>query len=113
MLAGASLNTISEFFLAALPIPAVFYLRIKGRQRWAVISILSMGFLVVLVGCIRVYYIWKGIHTIDVAWWAGPHWICSELEIDTALVSKNGLVVDYDANISTYRYVPASQSFGP
>lgn len=51
-------------------------------------SILSLGFLVTLVGCARVYYIWKGLNSVDISWWAAEHWICSEVEIDTALVSS-------------------------
>ncbi|KAF2431007.1 hypothetical protein EJ08DRAFT_588269 [Tothia fuscella] len=73
ILAGAVLNTVSEFIMAALPIPAVFYLGVRGRQRWAVISILSIGFLVSIVGAVRIFFIWKAFTSLDQSWWAAPH----------------------------------------
>jgi hypothetical protein len=86
MLSGACLNTISEFIVATLPITVVFHLRMAERQRWIVISMLSLGFFVTIVGAARTYFLWKAIVTYDQAWWAMPHWVCSEVEIDTALV---------------------------
>jgi hypothetical protein len=87
MVSGAILNTISEFILAILPIPVVFHLRMTGRQRWIILSILSLGFFVTIVGCFRTYFLWRAIQSYDQAWWALPHWIASEVEIDTSLVS--------------------------
>lgn len=87
MFVGAVLNTISEFIVACLPIPLVFTLRMSRGQRCSVISLLSLGLLVVVCGALRTYYIWLTGARHDPAWWAGPHWICSEVEIDTAIVS--------------------------
>lgn len=86
MLSGACLNTISEFIVASLPIAVVFHLRMTKRQRWIVISMLSLGFFVTIVGAARTYFLWRAIVSYDQAWWAMPHWVCSEVEIDTALV---------------------------
>jgi hypothetical protein len=88
MVSGAILNTISEFVLAALPIPVVLSLRMAPRQRWIILSILSLGFFVVFVGCFRTYFLWMAIQSYDQSWWAMPHWIASEVEIDTSMVSK-------------------------
>lgn len=87
MFAGAVLNTISEFIVACLPIPLVFTLGMSQGQRYSVISLLSLGLLVVVCGVLRTHYIWLTYENHDPAWWAGPHWICSEVEIDTAIVS--------------------------
>jgi hypothetical protein len=76
-----------EFFVAILPIPVIFDLRMEKRQRWSVISLLSLGFLVTIVGCVRCYFVWKGmLETYDITWWSEQHWICSEVENDVALV---------------------------
>jgi hypothetical protein len=87
MQASAVLNTFSEFVLATLPLLAVFRLNVDRRQRWSVICLLSLGFLVAFAGCFRTFYIWKVLTTYDLTWWSGPQWICSEVEIDLALVS--------------------------
>jgi hypothetical protein len=83
---GAVLNTFSELIVACLPIPIVLALRMSRGQRYAVMSLLSLGFLVVICGALRTYYIWLTASTHDPSWWAGPHWITSEVEIDTAMV---------------------------
>jgi hypothetical protein len=76
-----------EFIVALLPIPVVFNLQMEKRQRWSVISLLSLGFLVTAVGCVRTFYVWKGwVETYDSSWWSEEHWICSEVENDLALV---------------------------
>jgi hypothetical protein len=88
MKALACVNTVSEFCLAAMPIFAVYKLNIDQHQRTTVIGLLSLGFLVGLAGCFRVYYLWKsvGASDLDMSWWADPHWIASEVEIDLAIV---------------------------
>lgn len=83
---SAILNTLSEFVLATLPLLGVFRLGVDKRQRWSVIGVLSLGFFVALAGCLRSYYIWRALMAYDLTWWGGPQWICSELEIDVALV---------------------------
>jgi hypothetical protein len=88
MKACAILNTLSEFILAAFPIVAVYKLNIDKQQRRTVISLLSLGFLVGMAGCFRTYYLWQSVsaHNLDMSWWADPHWMASEVEIDLAIV---------------------------
>lgn len=89
MKACAVINTISEFLLAAFPIVAVYRLHVDRKQRRTVIALLSLGFLVGLAGCIRTYFLWKSMSApdFDMSWWADPHWIASEVEIDLAIIS--------------------------
>jgi hypothetical protein len=82
----AALNTFGELVVAILPFPVVFRLQIDKKQRWNVISLLSLGIFVAVIGSIRCYYLYMTIYTHDANWWSTPHWICSELEIDSALV---------------------------
>ncbi|RDI84470.1 hypothetical protein Vi05172_g5521 [Venturia inaequalis] len=83
----SSLNTLSEAVMAALPIPVLFQLRMKSSQRWEVIALLCLGFFVAAVGVVRTYFVYQSFHFDDLTWYAGPHWICSEAEICTALIS--------------------------
>lgn len=80
-------NTLSEALIAALPIPVLFQLRMKPDQQWAVLILLCLGFLVAVVGSVRTYYVWLLFSNDDLTWYAGPHWICSEVEICVAMVS--------------------------
>src|SRR4051812_24642114 len=80
------LNTLAEFLLAVLPLIAVYKLKVHTTQRWSIISLLCLGFLVTIVGCFRVVYIWKALTTFDLTWYSGPQWVCSEVENDLALV---------------------------
>ncbi|KAF2426494.1 hypothetical protein EJ08DRAFT_373359 [Tothia fuscella] len=82
----AILNTISELVIALLPVFAVYGLNVDPRQRWNVIGLLSLGFFVVIAGIVRTYFLFKTVQTHDTSWWSTPHWICSEVEIDIALI---------------------------
>jgi hypothetical protein len=85
----AILNTVSEFLLAAFPIVAVHTLHIDRQQRRTVISVLSLGFIVGMAGCFRTFFLWKSMSAtdLDMSWWADPHFITSEVEVDLAIVS--------------------------
>jgi hypothetical protein len=89
------LNTASEFVLATLPLLAVFRLHVDKRQRWSVIFLLSLGFLVAFTGCFRTFFVWKALTTHDLTWWSGPQWLCSEMEIDLALVCQTLILLDF------------------
>jgi rhodopsin domain-containing protein len=88
LFAVSVLNTIIELFVALLPIPVVYNLKMGQQQRLSVISILCLGLLVFLAGCVRCVFVYKSlVATWDVTWWSGPQWICSEVENNLALVS--------------------------
>lgn len=82
----AALNTFAEALVAALPIPVVMSLDMHKLQRRTVLCLLCLGFLVSIVGTVRTYYVWKLFDSDDLTWYASPHWICSEVEISTAMV---------------------------
>jgi hypothetical protein len=83
---AAIVNTVSEFVIALLPVVAVFRLGVDPRQRWSVVSLLSLGFLVAFAGIFRTFFLFKAINTHDLTWWSTPQWLTSEVEIDVALV---------------------------
>lgn len=84
---AAVVNTIWEIWIATMPLIAVFKLRVKQSQRWSVIGVLCLGYFVGLTGIFRTVYVFKAFTTYDFTWWSMPQWICSEVEIDLALVS--------------------------
>jgi hypothetical protein len=86
MQVSSVLNTFSEFVVATLPLIGVFQLHVDKQQRWSVVGLLSLGYLVAMAGCFRAFYIWKARETYDISWWSWPQWICSVVEIDLALV---------------------------
>jgi hypothetical protein len=83
----SALNTFSEVLIATLPIPVIFQINMEPRQRWSVISLVSLGFLVAVVGIIRTVFIKMEYDSNDPTWMFGPYWICSEVEISVAMVS--------------------------
>jgi len=87
MQAAAVFNTVSEFWIATLPLIACFKLRVDRSQRWTVIGLLSLGYFVSVAGIGRTFYIFKSFTTYDITWWSGPQWIFAEVEIDLAIVS--------------------------
>ena len=85
--ASALLNTFSEFVVATLPLFGVFKLGVDRSQRWTVLSVLSLGYLVAIAGCFRCFYLWKALTgQMDISWWGAAQWVCSEVENDLALV---------------------------
>jgi hypothetical protein len=84
----SAINTFSEALIASLPIPILFQLKMDQRTRLNVLSLLSLGYLVALVGAVRTYFVWQLFDTNDLTWWAAPHWIASEVEISIAIVSS-------------------------
>jgi hypothetical protein len=82
-------NTVSEFAIAIFPIIGAYTLRVDVRQRWHVISLLSLGFLVTIAGCFRCFYVWKTVGPKDPTWWSSAQWLCSEIEINLAMVRNH------------------------
>jgi hypothetical protein len=94
LVSASIINTILELVTAILPIPVVLTLQMEKKQRWSVISLLSLGFLVVIIGCIRTYFVWLSlVGSWDANWWSYPQWICSEVENNVALVGTNVLIL--------------------
>jgi hypothetical protein len=83
---AAIFNTVSEVVIAILPAIAVFRFKVDPRQRWSVITLLSLGYLVAIAGIVRSYFLWRAAETYDLTWWASPQWCSAEVEIDLAII---------------------------
>ncbi|KAF2395935.1 hypothetical protein EJ06DRAFT_560395 [Trichodelitschia bisporula] len=112
----SAFNTFSEALVAAMPVPVLLRLKMDSAQRWAVMSLLCLGFLVAVVGCVRTYYVWILFDSDDLTWWSGPHWICSEVEICLAMICASapalrpvlGRLLHWDKNPSNSYYSTTS-----
>ncbi|KAF1988795.1 hypothetical protein K402DRAFT_419144 [Aulographum hederae CBS 113979] len=88
LVASAVINTLAELLLAVLPIPMILQLQLPLRTRWATAGLLCLGFLVVIAGCVRTYYVWLNmLGTYDMTWYSDAHWISALVELDLGIVS--------------------------
>ncbi|KAK3668934.1 hypothetical protein LTR22_000012 [Elasticomyces elasticus] len=86
-LAAGILNIVNDLLAALVPIPLVMRLRMPMRQRIGVSVLFGLGFIVIVAGSVRTYYIWKGLMaTWDETWYAYPLWIAAAVEIDVGVI---------------------------
>lgn len=101
------LNTFCEFLLATMPLLAVIRLGIEREKWWIIIGLLSFGYIVGIVGCFRIFFVWRAIQTFDFTWWANPQWLCSEVENNLAIICACAVPLQPVA-IRTYSYLRGS-----
>lgn len=110
LLAVAVVNTFAEAVVTMLPIPLIMRLPMKRRQQVLASILLCLGVIVVLVGCVRCYYVWMStIASWDQTWWSAPCWICGIVEVDLAVVCADHIRLHSATN--AFRYVPARRLF--
>lgn len=86
-LGAGIVNCAADLWTAILPIPLIARLQMPFRRRVGVMVLLSLGFIVVITGGIRSYFVWYSlIRTYDMTWYCYPLWICAAVEIDLAVV---------------------------
>ena len=83
---AAVFNTVCEVIIAILPAIAVFRFKVDPKQRWSVIGLLSLGYLVAIAGIVRSYFLWRAAETYDLTWYASPQWCSAAVEIDLAII---------------------------
>jgi hypothetical protein len=81
------INTFLELVVWLLPLGMLMYLPLNPRQRIPVTLLLCLGLCVPVVGAVRCYYVYIDmVISWDVYWYSVPHWICSDVENDLAMV---------------------------
>lgn len=89
-LVSGILNIVADALTTAVPVPLVMRLRMPLRQRVGVSVLFGLGFIVIIAGSIRTYYIWKGlVDSWDETWYAYPLWIAAAVEIYIGVVSAS------------------------
>lgn len=87
-LAAGILNLSADLLATITPIPLVMRLNMRLKYRIGVSILFGLGFIVIVAGIVRTYYIWKGLmDTYDATWYAYPLWIAAAVEIDVGVVS--------------------------
>jgi hypothetical protein len=85
--ANAALNITTDLLVAALPIRSLWKLQIALRQKIALLLILTLGWFVVIISIIRLYFlILVAKHPMDQTWYSGPAAYWSVLEVNLAIV---------------------------
>ncbi|RMY26120.1 hypothetical protein D0867_00258 [Hortaea werneckii] len=86
-LAAGALNLAADFLATITPIPLVMRLNMRLKYRIGVSVLFGLGFIVIVAGIVRTYYIWKGLmDTYDETWYAYPLWIAAAVEIDVGVI---------------------------
>ncbi|KAK4543304.1 hypothetical protein LTR36_005663 [Oleoguttula mirabilis] len=86
LVAGA-VNLFADLITTLVPVPLVMRLRMPLKQRIGVTVLFGLGFVVIVAGSVRTYFIWKGlINSYDETWYAYPLWIAASVEIDVGVV---------------------------
>ncbi|KAI7234261.1 hypothetical protein KC365_g6034 [Hortaea werneckii] len=68
-LAAGALNLAADFLATITPIPLVMRLNMRLKYRIGVSVLFGLGFIVIVAGIVRTYYIWKGLmDTYDETW---------------------------------------------
>ncbi|KAI7537592.1 hypothetical protein KC331_g10845 [Hortaea werneckii] len=86
-LAAGALNLAADFLATITPIPLVMRLNMRLKYRIGVSVLFGLGFIVIVAGIVRTFYIWKGLmDTYDETWYAYPLWIAAAVEIDVGVI---------------------------
>ncbi|KAF2656699.1 hypothetical protein K491DRAFT_691741 [Lophiostoma macrostomum CBS 122681] len=93
-LAAGIINLIADLFCTVLPIPMVIKLQMPKRQRIAVVLLLSAGFIVVIAGIVRTWFIYQSLVVeYDLTWYSFPLWIAAAVEIDLGVICASAPVL--------------------
>ncbi|KAK5108050.1 hypothetical protein LTR62_008824 [Meristemomyces frigidus] len=86
-LAAGIVNLVNDLLCTIIPIPLIMRLHMPLRQRISVCVLFSLGFIVLVAGTVRTYYIWEAfMQSYDETWMAYPLWICAAVEIDVGVI---------------------------
>jgi hypothetical protein len=80
-------NIFDDLLTTIVPMPLIWRLKLRKRQRIAVISIFGLGIIADIVGAVRTYYVWTMIYnSYDVTWGSWPISLTASIEINIGLV---------------------------
>lgn len=80
-------SVVTDMVIYILPIPTLRGLNLPRRQRCAVVIVFSLGFVVVLAGSVRLYWVAEVVNnTYDVTWSGFCMWIWTAVEVNLGVM---------------------------
>ncbi|KAH0545366.1 hypothetical protein FGG08_000507 [Glutinoglossum americanum] len=81
------INTITDFVIILIPLPTVWGLQLRIKQKIALTCIFLAGLLVCIAGLVRTYYVHVLTSvTYDLTWEGFTMWIYIAIEIDLSII---------------------------
>lgn len=86
-MAGGIVKICVDLLITTLPVPLVLRMNMAKRQRYLVVLLLGLGYIVTAAGGVRAYFTWKAFYnTNDPIWFEYLAFIASTLENNLAIV---------------------------
>ncbi|KAL2206744.1 hypothetical protein CC79DRAFT_1292489 [Sarocladium strictum] len=87
LMAQTTLSVITDLIVYVLPLPTLVGVRLPTFQRIVLLGVFSLGFIVVLAGCFRTYWIYEVVtQTYDVTWHGYMLWIWTAVEVNSGVI---------------------------
>ncbi|KAF1811365.1 hypothetical protein P152DRAFT_459764 [Eremomyces bilateralis CBS 781.70] len=88
LVAGGVVKTFIDVLVTTLPIPLILSMKLRPQQRYGLVVLLALGYIVTAAGALRTYYTWKVFHNPlwDYSWYYYPAFLASAVENDLAVI---------------------------
>lgn len=87
---SAIFSVIGDAYSTILPLVLVSRLSLPPRQKWALYVLFSLGFSVVISGCVRTYYMYRVVNVdYDFTWTLWKIWVWGEFELWLAVYAAS------------------------
>ncbi|KAK8005969.1 hypothetical protein PG991_012266 [Apiospora marii] len=100
--AAASMNTLTDIMLLALPIPMVYGLQMPIKRRLAALGIFAAGLLVIIASLVRFAYLPEYLESRDQTWTMAPLSLWTSIE-DNLFVICPSMLTLYEFSHETKR----------
>jgi hypothetical protein len=89
---GGLVKIVVDLLITTLPIPLILRMNMGRRQRYLVVLLLGLGYIVTAAGAVRAYFTWKAFYdTNDQTWYEYPAFVAAALENNLAIVCRTNL----------------------
>jgi hypothetical protein len=85
-MAGGIVKVFADLLITTIPIPLILNLKMQKRQKYGIIVLLALGYLVTAAGAVRVYFTWRVFRATDHTWYQSRAFIASAIENDIAII---------------------------